>query len=307
MRLLHVAQQFQTDEQCLDYIEARRWPSGVCCIHCGSLNISRIKRTTEGKGKNQRTRLYQCLEKECGKQFSTTSGTIFDGTHLPLPLWFQALSLILEAKKGMSAMQVQRHLDLKSYKTAWYLCHRIRKAMKEPQGPLEGIVETDETYMTPRKPRKGHPKPKNPNRDVVIGMIERGGRLRLIPAKDAKLSTIEPLIAADISHEASLQTDKSLVYELIGARRFPGRHKMIDHLRSMGIGDNNTNSIENAFSLFKRGIYGSFHKVSLKHLGRYCAEFEYRFNRRDRQNEMFHETMTRLAHGTKLPFKTLVQ
>lgn len=307
MRLLQVSQQFQTDEQCLDYIEARRWPNGVCCIYCGSLNISRITRSPEHKGKNRRSRLYQCLEKECGKQFSTTSGTIFDGTHLPLPIWFKALSLILEAKKGMSAKQIARHLDKDlTYKTVWFLCHRIRKAMSEPQGPFEGIVETDETYMTPRKPRKGHPKPKNPNREVVIGMIERGGNLRLIPAKDAKMTTIEPLIEKHIAPDATLQTDKSLVYELIGKRRFAGHHQIIDHLRVMAIGDNHTNSIENAFSLFKRGVYGTFHKVSLKHLGRYCSEFEYRFNRRDEQDAMFSETITRLSHGQKFPFKALI-
>jgi hypothetical protein len=130
MNLVEVARKFKTDDACLDYLEAMRWPSGVACIACGSMKVSKIKR--ENPGKNKRTRLYQCLEKECGHQFGPTAGTVFHDSHLPLTKWFVAMALICEAKKGVSAKEIARHIGLeKSYKTAWHLCHRIRKAMKE--------------------------------------------------------------------------------------------------------------------------------------------------------------------------------
>src|SRR5229473_4428186 len=147
MKLIDVSRQFNTEDKCLDYIEKMRWPNGeLGCVHCGE--VGRVSKITREAGKNKRTRIYQCLA--CGKQFSATSGTIFNDTHLPLTKWFMALALICEAKKGISAKQLARHLGLeKSYKTAWYLCHRIRKAMKE--GGLLGTggetIEADETYL----------------------------------------------------------------------------------------------------------------------------------------------------------------
>src|SRR5579883_567893 len=307
MNLIDVTRTFKTDDDCLDYIEKMRWPSGVCCITCSSMNVSRI--TRESESKNKRTRLYQCLEKECTQgQFSPTAGTVFHDSHLPLTKWFMAMALICEAKKGISAKQVARHLGLeKSYKTAWYLCHRIRKAMKE--GGLLGtggnVVEVDETYLTPRKPRKGHPKVKKQDNGAVLGMIERDGRLMLVPIADGKMKIIEPVVVRNVSPDALLQTDMSMVYSNMGPRLFPGSHRMIDHITSYAQDENHTNTVENAFSLLKRGIYGTFHQVSVKHLGRYCDEFSYRFNRRDTQSSMFNMTLKGLLHETPLQFKTL--
>jgi len=301
MKLIDVTRQFKTDDDCLDYIEKMRWPNGVCCVHCGVLNVSKI--TREKKGKNQRTRIYQCLEKECGKQFSATSGTIFNDSHLPLTKWFLAIAMICEAKKGMSACQLQRHLGV-NYRTAWYLAHRIREAMQEG-GLLTGVVETDATFLSPKKPRKGNPKPKKQKADVVLGMIERGGRLRLIPVDDEKLKIIEPVMRQHISPDALLQTDKFVTYEIIGRRKVFAGHRMIDHIRTYGEGLNHTNTIENAFSLLKRGVYGTFHRVSIKHLGRYCNEFSYRFNRRGQQLEMFGMTVKNLVRGEKLSYAKL--
>src|SRR5271168_1895052 len=241
MKLIDVTRQFTTEDQCLDYLEAMRWPSGICCIHCGLLDVSKI--TREKKGKNQRTRIYQCLAKECGKQFSATSGTIFNDTHLPLTKWFMAIALICEAKKGMSAMQVQRHLGV-NYRTAWHLCHRIREAMKEG-GLLTGVVEADETYLTPKKPRKGKPYVKKDKRDIVLGMIERGGKLRLVPIADAKMEIIEPMLQKHIAPDATLQTDGHPTYAIIAQRKWTGRHRVIDHNRSYVNGDIHTNTIEN--------------------------------------------------------------
>ncbi|MGB8323943.1 MAG: IS1595 family transposase [Candidatus Acidiferrum sp.] len=301
MKLIDVTAKFRTDEQCLEYIENMRWPNGeIACVHCGEVGrVSIINRET--KGDNKRSRIYQCLA--CKKQFSATSGTIFNDTHLPLTKWFLAIALICEAKKGVSAKQVERHLGV-NYRTAWHLCHRIRAAMEEG-GLLSGTVEADETYLTPKKPRKGKPYVKKETTDVVLGMIERGGRLRLIPLTDAKMAIIEPEIKKHIHPDATLQTDESAVYSIIGKRHFDGRHRMINHKSVYATGDNHTNTIENAFSLLKRGIYGTYHKVSIKHLGRYCNEFSYRFNRRGEQLQMFDATLKNLTRGEVLPYKKL--
>lgn len=303
MNTINVTKQFNTDDKCLGYLEKMRWPMGVACVKCGSQKVARI--TREKKSKNKRTRLYQCLEKECGHQFSATSGTIFHGSHLPLRTWFMAIALVCEAKKGISACQLQRNLGV-GYRTAWYLAHRIREAMKEGDFQLTGVVEADETFLHPRRKRVGRPKPKNPKRDVVIGLIERGGRLRLFAAPDAKMRSIEPLVVRHVRPDSTFQTDDSPVYSIIGRRRFPGRHRRIAHTyRIYAEGENHTQSIENAFSLLKRGVYGTFHKVSIKRLGRYCDEFSYRFNRRGAQGELFEATTKNLVHGTRLPYRAL--
>src|SRR5713226_8129020 len=173
MKLIDVHKQFQNEDQCLDYIEKMRWPNGeMCCVHCGE--IGRVSKITRETGKNKRMRIYQCLA--CGKQFSATSGTIFNDSHLPLTKWFMAIALICEAKKGMSAKQLQRHLGV-NYRTAWYLAHRIRKSMEENGGSLlKGVVEADETYIGGKydRRRKRGPWEKTP----VVGLIERGGNVR---------------------------------------------------------------------------------------------------------------------------------
>ena len=163
----------------------------------------------------------------------------------------------------------------------------------------------DETYMLPKRRRKGHPQPKRREPDVVLGMIERGGKLRFVALHDAKMASIEPEVLKHVSPDATLQTDMGVVYDIIGRRNFSGQHRMIDHTKSYGIGENHTNTIENAFSLLKRGVYGTFHKVSIKHLPRYCNEFSYRFNRRDKQPEMFEETTKNLLRGQTLTYKRL--
>src|SRR6266403_921616 len=322
MNLIEVVSKFRSEADCLDYLEAVRWPNGLCCLKCGIMeriskfttNATTRKRTNK-KGETRTVvvpsrRLYQC--KDCGYQFSATTGTVFHDSHLSLIKWFMAVGLIVEAKKGMSALQVARHLNMESsYKTVWYLCHRIRKAMQEgglltgEVTLLTGVVETDETYVGGKVKRKGRPYVKRDKKDVVIGMIERGGKMRFIPVKDNKMSIIEPVLREHISADATLQTDESAIYTIFGTRHFPGRHRMINHTRSYGIGDNHTNTIENAFSLLKRGIYGSFHKVSTKHLPRYCNEFSYRFNRRKEQLAMFDATLKNLTRGEVLPYKKL--
>jgi len=321
MSLINVNKVYGTKEACLDKLEQMRWPNGkICCIKCGvyedengkPLVTKFVTSETIRKGKNGKPdkvipprRLYQC--KGCGYQFSVTEGTVFHRSHIPLEKWFAAIALILEAKKGISSLQVGRHLGVNesNTKSTWFLCHRIREAAIEAGFQfLTGVVEVDETYLHPRKPRKGQPKVKRQEPMIVLGMRQRGGDLRLIPIKDAKMSIIEPEILKHVAPDATLQTDKHMTYEIIGRRRFVN-HRMIDHIRTYAEGENHTNTVENAFSLLKRGVYGTFHKVSIKHLGRYCDEFSYRFNRRGQQQRMFEETLKRLVNGKPLPFKTL--
>ncbi len=325
MSLINVTKTYHSKEACWDKLEKMRWPNGVCCIKCGVTGEDekgnpRIMKFTTSESTRERVskktgkvrtvsiparRLYEC--KDCGYQFSVTEGTVFHRSHISLEKWFAAIALILEAKKGISSLQVGRHLGVKetNTKSTWFLCHRIREAAIEAGFEfLTGVVEADETYLLPRRPRKGNPRVKSQEPMIVLGVRQRGGDLRLIPIKDAKMSIIEPALVKHISPDAMLQTDKSTVYDIIGRRRFVN-HRMIDHIRTYVEGENHTNTVENAFSLLKRGVYGTFHKVSIKHLGRYCNEFSFRFNRRGQQEQMFDETLKRLVNGKPLPFKTL--
>lgn len=301
MKLIDVHKQFATEEACLDYLEHMRWPSGLACLKCGSVKVSRIQ-PKDKRGKTRR--IYQCLERPCLHQFTATTGTIFHDTHLSLQKWFLAIALICEAKKGISANQLKRHLGV-NYRTAWYLAHRIREAMAEGGSKLTGVVEADETYVGGKVLRRSHKGPRKP-KDVVLGMVERGGRLRLIPVPDAKAAILQPVLEKNVgSLVSTIYTDEHPIYLFALDRKFRGKHKTICHKSSYGIGDTHTNTIENAFSLFKRGLNGSFHKVSIKHLARYCNEFSYRFNRREEQEEMFAETLKGLLDEKALPYKKL--
>jgi Transposase zinc-ribbon domain/ISXO2-like transposase domain len=209
MNLIDVHKQFATDEQCLAYLEQMRWPKGARCVTCGNDKLSKVTRDVTSKGKNKRTEFYQCLEPTCKQQFSATAGTIFHDSHLPLHKWFLALALIVDAKKGISAKQLQRHLGIGSYRTAWYLAHRIRKAMEESEGSLmKGIVEVDETYIGGKQ--KGMPgrqsEGTNPasNKKVVIGLRQRGSELRLIHAPNAKVDTLYKIIHDNVSEDAKM-------------------------------------------------------------------------------------------------------
>lgn len=306
MRLIDVTREFDTDDKCFDYLEKMRWPNGVCCIECGSTKVSRI--TREARSKNKRTRLYQCLEKACGHQFSATAGTIFHDSHLPLKTWFMAIALICEAKKSLSACQLQRHLGLGSYRTAWHLAHRIRAAMAEHDMVLGGpAVETDETYVGSRIRRPRHARPRTTKDEVVLGMVERnGGRLKLIPVPGTKADMLQPHLEKHISEQVgTIYSDEHPIYIFALKNKFPGKHQMIVHKKTYAMGDVHTNTIENAFSLFKKGLYGSFHHVSKKHLARYCDEFSYRFNRRKEQPQLFEETTKSLLAGKVLSYKKL--
>jgi transposase-like protein len=244
--------------------------------------------------------LYQCLE--CKAQFSATSGTLFNDSHLPLVKWFLAVALMCNAKKGISAKQMQRDLHV-SYKTAWYLCHRIRKAMEEGELPkFTGTVEADETYVGGKydRRRKRRPWEKTP----VMGIAERGGRVEAYRIATPSKTVLVGKIKDRVSTDAELViTDEYKAYQSV---RKDYRHEVINHIREWVRGNIYTNTIENFWSLFKRGIIGSFHKVSAKHLPRYLAEFSYRFNRREEEG-IFMMTLTRLLDTITLPYGQLVR
>ena len=316
MNIREAHEKFATDEQCLQYIEKMRWPDGIVrCPTCGDKNVEKYERppqrvrkarseTRKASKANRRVWFYICLNKDCRQQFSPTSGTLFADSHLPLIVWFQAITLMLNAKKGISAMQLQRDLGIGGYKTAWYLNHRIREAMAEGAIPqLGGIVEIDETYVGGKQKGKGvyyGKKQKQP----VVGLRERKGPLRFIHTKDVKAATLRAIIEKYVGPDVEFyMTDDSSAADAV--LKDTGKHGVIKHsIGSYVNGIIHTNTVESAFSLLKRGIVGNFHKVSIKHLQRYLDEFSYRFNRRN-DDGAFIETVRRLAGFAPLPFSAL--
>jgi transposase-like protein len=289
----------------------------VRCPVCGDRNVDkydrpvvaqrkRLSKTRPENKENKRLWFYICRNSDCRNQFSPTSGTIFHNTHLPLIVWFQAIALMLNAKKGISALQLQRDLGIGGYKTAWYLNHRIREAMASGDIPkMGGIVEIDETYIGGKQ--KGHVGKKK-NKETVVGIRERGGHLRLIHSDDASSKTLAKHIKANVDPNVKMiMTDEFPAYPIaLNAAGITSlKHSTIRHKDKIYVqGMVHTNTIESAFSLLKRGIIGSFHRVSIKHLQRYLDEFSYRFNRRN-DNGAFMETVCRMAGFKPLTFATL--
>ena len=312
MNLIDVTRSFQSDDDCLSYLETMRWPDGIRCPVCGCNEISKI--TRKKPGKNKRTRIYQCLEKTCKNQFSATSGTIFNDSHLPLTTWFMAIAIIVDAKKGISAKQLQEHLGIGSYRTAWYMGHRIRKAMTDGNlMPLTGTVEIDETYIGGTAIRRFQktPKPRAP-KEMVLAMRERGtkekpGRVRFFHVPDGKKKTLEPIIKANLQEfPKRVITDSSSVYEILFKTAYPKAHRMVNHSQQWVVPGttHHTNTVESSFSLLKRGLIGSFHRVSVKHLHRYLTEFEYRFNAR-KASDRFSMTLGQMMGTAAMPYAEL--
>jgi transposase-like protein len=290
MNLVDLMHEFCDEAKCRRYIEQLRWPRGPECPKCESTKVYRLENRP----------LLLCAS--CEHQFSATAGTIFHDTHLPLTKWFLATMLLCESKKGMSACQIQRSLGV-SYKTAWYLCHRIRAAMLEvaPE-KLGGTVEIDETYVAGKKRRW---RAKN-EAQVVIGIRQRNGDLRLIRAADAKSKTVQEIIKANVGgHVEVILTDESAIYPWALKNMSEGVHKTINHSREYAHGDVHTNTVESAFSLLKRGIMGTWHKVSAKHLPAYLDEMCFRFNNRKNQF-LFRDTLIKLILSPNLEYKDLI-
>ena len=299
MTLLDLNQMFSTDDRCRELLERLRWPEGVTCPRCKDRRISRMKDYAR----------FECSV--CGYQFTVTSGTIFHDSHLPLPVWFLAILLICEAKKGMSANQLRRTIwgeHKGSYKTAWYLCHRIRAAMASAEKTmLYGTVEMDETYVGGKVRGRGVFEAKAA-KVPVIGIKQRGGELRFFKAEDVKAGTLAKYIKEHVSEDVDvIMTDDFVTYPFALDRAGQPRtkHRTINHSAGVYVdGDVTTNGIESAFSLLKRGIVGSWHKVSAKHLPAYLEEMTFRFNRRGR-SDLFVDTLRHMVTADPLTFEQL--
>src|SRR6266571_5090326 len=289
MNLVELIKDFADESKCRTYLERLRWPEGPQCLECGSRKVYRILK------RNQ----FVC--DDCSHQFSVTAKTIFHDTHLPLWKWFLATCLLCESKKGMSACQIQRSLGI-SYKTAWYLCHRIRAAMLEVAPPkLGGTVEIDETYVGGKKRRWRA----RSDKQVVIGIRQRNGDLRLIRAEDATSATVREIIRQHVgSHVEVIVTDESAIYPWALDKLPKEKHRTINHSKQYAHGDIHTNTVESAFSLLKRGIVGTWHKVSAKHLPAYLDEMCFRFNNRKNQF-LFRDTLIKLILSPNLEYKDL--
>jgi len=297
MTLIDVINLFDTDEKCREILVRLRWPNGPECPRC---KMPVIELETDKQ-------LFYC--KQCDYQFTVTAGTIFNDSHLPLQKWFLATLLLCEAKKGMSAHQLKRTiwgLHKGSYKTAWYLCHRIRAAMKEADRPmLDGTVEMDETYVGGRK--KGSGLRGGAGKEVVIGIRQRNGDLRFFHAEDAKSGTLEKYIEENISTDVDVIVTDTLHAYQSAVGDIP--HKTVRHTDQEYVRYEDgfcvtTNTVESAFSLLKRGIIGSWHKISAKHLPAYLAEMEFRFNRR-KSSSLFLDTLRHMITAPVLTFEKL--
>jgi transposase-like protein len=296
--LIDVINLFDTDEKCREILVRLRWPNGPECPRC---KMPVVELETEKQ-------LFYC--KDCDYQFTVTAGTIFNDSHLPLQKWFLATLLLCEAKKGMSAHQLKRTIwgqHKGSYKTAWYLCHRIRAAMKEADRPmLDGTVEMDETYVGGRKRGIGV-KAAMKTKEVVIGIRQRGGDVRFFHATDASTGTLAQYIRENISTDVDvIVTDSWPGYtNAVG----DAEHKVVNHMAKEYVRYEDgecvtTNTVESAFSLLKRGIIGSWHKISAKHLPAYLAEMEFRFNRQ-KSSALFLDTLRHMVTADPLTFEAL--
>lgn len=301
MNLLKITQTFQTENEALDYLIKARWPNGMRCLACGHEKVYRI--ATVGKT-GKPCRLFECAA--CGLHFSATTGTLFHDSHLSLRQWFMAMALMVEAKKGISANQVARHIGV-SYKTAWYLCHRIRKAMEEQTTPLGStgqVVEIDEALIGGETRGKGWKAGKE-NKISILGLAERGGRVYLKTIPNAKRTTLQPIIKSKLSeYSGKVVTDGLATYNYIIPKE---KHEETNHKQEIQFeGEVSTKTIEGAFSLFKRGVVGQYHKLGRDHMDAYLGEFCWRYNRRRQQAGMFQQLLKGTTAKKPMTYKELV-
>ena len=287
---MKLMEQYGSDEACREVLTKLRWQDGVQCPRCGSKSI-----------RNSYTReQYDCGS--CGYQFSSITGTIFQDTHLPLQKWFVAVYLMIESKKGISANQMKRTLNV-SYKSAWYLCHRIRATMVTENGKkLNGIVEVDETWVGGKKTHVGHGY--KGNKVVAVGAVQRDGDIVLSEIQHADSETLDKFIHEYTTPDIeAIYTDELPAYKVLDKEGI--KHESVNHSADEWVrGNIHTNSVENVWSLLKRSIMGSYHQVSKKHLDAYLDELEWRFNNRENPY-LFRDTLLKLINSDNLPYDKL--
>ena len=272
---------FNDEAAAFAYIESKLWPHGPVCPHCGNTDQKRIRKM---EGKATRLGLYNC--NECKGQFTVRQGTIFEKSHLPLRLWLQVIHLMCASKKGVSTNQVQRMLSC-SMKTAWFLTHRIREAMRDgalsPMGGAGGIVEIDETFFGMKEgetKRRG-----SAHKNAILTLVERGGVARSFHVERVSKDAVIPIVQDNIAKDSHVMTDESTVYGRLG-QHFD-KHGSVDHSREeyaytdrrTGVSIS-TNTVEGFYSIFKRGMVGVYQHCSEQHLHRYLAEFDFRYSNR---------------------------
>jgi len=278
---------FHDEKAAFAELEKVLWPDGPVCPHCGEKgNIYKLEGVRSKPSKKhpegvERHGLRKCGNKECRKQFTVRVGTVFESSHIPLHKWLQAVHLMCSSKKGMSAHQMHRVLEI-TYKSAWFMAHRIREAMRTgelaPMGGNGSIAEADETFIGNKK---NTPKGRGgyAHKMAVLSLVERGGAVRSFQIDKARTKDIQPIVNANLDRESMLMTDEATYYGPVGKRykhHFTVEHGSGEYVR----GSVHTNTLEGYFSIFKRGIKGVYQHVSEKHLHRYLAEFDFRYNNR---------------------------
>ena len=268
---------FASDETAREYIETILWPKGPVCPHCKNADAKRIWKIQANPDKKIRAGLYRCAE--CNKEFTVTVGTIFEDSHIPLRKWLIACYLICSSKKGISSLQLQRILDLGSYRTALFMTHRIRHAIQDPMfnDKLSGTIEADETYVGGKSKGKG--RHFMGNKVPVFSLVERGGRVRSQVMKYVTGKNLKAALKSNVEPTATIMTDELPAYRK--ATKDFASHQAVNHSAGEFVrGLAHTQSVDGFFSLLKRGVVGTFHHISEQHLPLYLAEFDHRHNTR---------------------------
>jgi transposase-like protein len=268
---------FTDETKAREWLEARVWPNGPTCPHCGNADAAKIRGL---QGKAHRTGLYQCAE--CREQFTVTVKTVFERSKIPLTKWLAALFLLTASKKGVSAHQIHRSLDI-SYKSAWFMMHRLREALRTgglaPMGSGGKTVEADETYIGRLK---GQPKARAGfgHKNTVFTLVERGGSARSFHLDGSRAGDFLPIIRANLSREAKFMTDELSAYKVV-AEIEELDHDSVKHSKKEYVrGEVHTNTVEGYYSIFKRGMKGVYQHCAEKHLHRYLAEYDFRYSNR---------------------------
>jgi transposase-like protein len=293
----------QDETAAVEFFEKQRWGSDPACPRCGSADVYQMKSRT---GERAPRYLWRC--RDCNGQHTVRVGTVLEDSRIPLRHWAYAFWAACSSKKGVSALQIKRMTGL-SYKSALFLMHRIRFAMAsdEMAGPLGGTVEADETYVGGKPRYRGeHNKGKcgrGTDKIPVMAMIERGGGVRAAVLPTISSGNLKAALRACVAKEARLITDESNLYQAIG-REFPGGHETVNHSRKeYARGDVHVNTCESFFALLKRGLHGTFHSVSPKHLHRYVSEFEYRYTTRKLDDGARTVMAIKRAEGRRLTYR----